>query len=240
MPAWRATAQILLVEDDAIIREIVAVYLRGNSYQVEEVSDAKSALDSFTARAFDLIIVDINLPDGSGLDLVDRLRQERDVAVIFMTSLGSPGYRVRGLESGDDYIVKPIEVRELLARVRAVMRRYRRQPEVAAVAASGPVIEIGGWMLDLVRRELADPLATLIKLTRAEFDLFAALVQAGGVPLSRDYLVEVVSSANADTQERTIDVLVGRIRKKLASASQPAPQILTQKGEGYRFAAPRS
>ena len=239
MPALPATTRILIVEDDAIVREIVAAYLRGNGFDTEEADDAGSARHSFAARPFDLIIVDINLPDESGLELVEWFRRRRDVAIIFMTSLGSPGYRVRGLEAGDDYIVKPVEVRELLARVRAVMRRYRRQPP-SLIASSGPVIEIAGWMLDLVRRELVDPLATLITLTRAEFDLFAALVQADGVPLSRDYLVEVVSSANADTQERTIDVLVGRIRKKLASASQPAPQILTQKGEGYRFAGPPS
>lgn len=234
-------ATILIVEDDAIVRDIVARYLERNDFAAESVGDARNALARFDSRHFDLVIVDVNLPDVSGFDLVEKLRARRDVAVIFMTGLGSPAARVRGLESGgDDYIVKPVEVRELLARVRAVLRRYRQQPAASAQYANVPVIEFQGWTLDLMRRELADPNGALVRLTRAEFDLFAALVQAGSTPLSREYLIEVVSSAESDTKARTIDVMVSRIRKKLAAAAPPTPLIVTKAREGYRFEAPAS
>jgi two-component system torCAD operon response regulator TorR len=231
------TARILIVEDDPIVRNVVTAYLCANGFETDIAADAATARAKVVAGGFDLALVDVNLPDGSGFDLVERLRRHHDIAVIYMTSLGSSNARVRGLESGgDDYIVKPVEVRELLARVRAVLRRYQRvaapPPQVGV-----PVIEFSGWTLDLVRRELADPSGTLIRLTRAEFDLLAALVQAGGAALSRDYLLEVVSSAESDTKARTIDVMVSRIRKKLGTASSP-PRIVTQLGAGYRFEAP--
>lgn len=231
-----ANATILVVEDDAIVREIVRSYLASNDIVVAEAADTATAQRLYAAGSFDLVLVDINLPDGSGFDLVDRLRQRRDCAVIYMTALGSPTYRLRGLENGDDYLVKPIDVRELLARVRAVLRRYRRVPRDDGWARL-PVIEFGAWTLDLVRRELAGP-AGIVRLTRAEFDLFAALVQAGNTPLSRDYLLEVVASAESDSKARTVDVMVSRIRRKLAAAGEPAPRIVTRQGEGYVFAPP--
>lgn len=241
MPTATGTARLLVVEDDVIVRDVVTRYLETNGFEVEGVASAAGAVAACGAQLFDLLIIDVNLPDGSGIDLAMRLRARRDTAVIFMTGLGSPDARVRGLDAGgDDYIVKPVEVRELLARVRAVLRRYRRQPAGKAPPLSVPVIEFQGWTLDLVRRELADPGGALVRLTRAEFDLFAALVQAAGRPLSRDYLLEVVSSAESGTKARTIDVMVSRIRKKLAAAEPPAPRIITQAREGYRFEAPAS
>lgn len=236
MPNTGGTARLLVVEDDSIVREVVTRYLESNGFDVEAVASAGAAMASDGARPFDLLIIDVNLPDGSGIDLAMRLRARRDTAVIFLTGLGSPDARVRGLESGgDDYIVKPVEVRELLARVRAVLRRYRRQVPLKVPVVTVPVIEFQGWTLDLMRRELADPAGALVRLTRAEFDLFAALVQAAGSPLSRDYLLEVVSSAESGTKARTIDVMVSRIRKKLGAAAPPAPRIVTQAREGYRF-----
>jgi two-component system torCAD operon response regulator TorR len=229
-------ARVLIVEDDAIIREIVTGCLAAEGFETVSVASAAAAGARLVAGGFDLALVDVQLPDGSGLELVERLRRQQDVAVIYMTGLGSPEARVRGLESGDDYIVKPVEVRELVARVRAVLRRYRRTP--APPVSTLPVLEFSGWTLDLVRRELADPAAALVRLTRAEFDLLAALVQAGGAPLGRDYLLEVVSSAESDTKARTIDVMVSRIRKKLAAAAPPVPLIITEPGAGYSFRMP--
>jgi two-component system torCAD operon response regulator TorR len=230
------TTRILIVEDDLIIRRIVVSFLRANGIDTVESGDAAGASAHFAAIPFDLVLVDVSLPDGSGFDLVDRMRRRRDCAFIYMTSLGSPEQRVRGLENADDYLVKPIEVRELLARIRAVLRRYRRvAPEPPAAA---PIIELSGWTLDFIRRELADPDGAIIKLTRAEFDLLAALAQANGTPLSRDYLVEVIASAEADTKERTIDVMVSRIRRKLKAAPQPSPHIATRTGLGYCFVPP--
>jgi len=139
--------------------------------------------------------------------------------------------RVRGLETGgDDYVVKPIDLPELSARVKAVLRRYRK-----TLAPSSQVISLSDWTLDLVRRELADSEGHLVNLTRGEFDLFAALVQASPMPLSRDYLLEVVASAEATTSLRTIDVMISRIRGKIENGPQASLKISTVRGSGYRF-----
>jgi two-component system torCAD operon response regulator TorR len=155
-----------------------------------------------------------------------------------MTSRGTSDDKVHGLEAGgDDYIVKPVDMRELLARVRAVLRRYSRpQPPLHGAAQ---VEAFSGWTLDLMRRELADAQGALVRLTRAEFDLFAALYQSGATPLHRDYLVEVVAAADAATKPRTVDVMISRIRRKLSQASQPSPVIVTRVGEGYLLELPK-
>ncbi|KPF67851.1 hypothetical protein IP88_12100 [alpha proteobacterium AAP81b] len=244
-----ASASILLVEDDAAVREVVLAFLVAAGFAVTAVADAASARARVERDSFDLAIVDVNLPDASGFALAPQLRARRDCAIIHLTSLGSTDYRLRGLESADDYLVKPVDMRELVARVKAVLRRTARAADAAAArlppaAARLPVIELGRWTLDLVRRELADPAGTVVRLTRAEFDLFAALVQAGGLPLARDYLLEVVASADSESNARTIDVMVSRIRRKLAAAAavpaSGAPRILTRQGEGYCYAAPEA
>lgn len=238
MPVAVPDARVLLVDADLRSRGFVAAYLRTNAMVAIEAGSVGSGLAIFVAQHFDIVIAEIDFADGSGFDMIRQMRSRRDCAVIFMTSQGSSGMHIKGLDSGaDDYVVKPIEVRELFARMRAVLRRYRRLPPQPPVHDAVPVIELGTWTLDLVRRELSDAAGELVRLTRAELDLLAALVQARGEPLSRDYLVEVVASAEADTKVRTIDVMVSRIRRKLAAASGAPPRILTQKGAGYRYAA---
>lgn len=229
MSSQLATANILVIEDDPIVRDVVAAFLENAGYAVISAVNASAAQLHFGRDPVDLAIVDVNLPDESGFQLVERLRRRHDCGIIYLTSLNGSADRLRGLEHGDDYLVKPVDGPELVARTRAVLRRVRGTARL-------PVIDLGGWMLDLVRRELADPDGVPVRLTRAEFDLFAALVQAAGMALSRDYLIEVVASAEAETGPRTIDVMVSRIRRKLASAPQPAPAILTRPGEGYAFA----
>jgi two-component system torCAD operon response regulator TorR len=231
-------ARVLLVEDDDISREITAAHLRKSGFAVSESSNASEALAHVRSdRGLQLYIVDVGLPDQIGFDLVEALRGELDRPVIFLTSHGKPVDRIRGLDSGgDDYVVKPVDLGELSARVRAVLRRYR----APAPSTRMPVLELGGWTLDLVRRELADQLGTDVGLTRGEFDLFAALVQAQGKVLSRDYLTEVVARTDGESSPRTIDVMVSRIRRKIASGAAPIPHILTARGQGYRFGSARS
>jgi two-component system torCAD operon response regulator TorR len=229
----RSGARVLVVEDDVVVREIAAGYLRQGGIDTVEARSTAAALACFGNQPIDLALVDVNLPDGLGFDLVRRIRAQRDTAVIYMTSRGAPDDKVHGLEAGgDDYIVKPVDMRELLARVRAVLRRYK-SPQAARVEA------FSGWTLDLTRRELADAKGTPVRLTRAEFDLFAALYQSGTVPLHRDYLVEVVAASDAATKPRTVDVMISRIRRKLAQASQPSPTVVTRTGEGYLLELPR-
>lgn len=224
-------ATILVVEDDIIVREIICAHLKTAGYATVTANNVASALAQFGAHRVELAIIDVNLPDGLGFDLAVALRKRRDCGVIYLTSRSAVDDLIAGFAAGgDDYIVKPADPRELSARVDAVLRRFRK-----SVVAVEKVIAFAGWTLDLVRRELADGDGLLVPLTRAEFDLFAALVQSGVSILDRSYLLEVVRSAETVTGSRSIDVLISRIRRKIARASKPAPQIVTYHGLGYSF-----
>ena len=230
------SVRILAIDDDQIVREVVAQSLRSEGFLVAEAGNAATALQLIAVESFDLLLVDLRLPDLSGFELVQRARTVRQTAVIYLTTSQVVEDCVRGLDSGgDDFLVKPVTARELAARVRAVLRRYQRAAERGTTTA---VIEFAGWTLDLVRRELADPDGNAIALTRGEFDLLAALAQSDRMPLSRDYLMEVVASHDATSNPRMIDVMVSKIRHKLRVAQQPAPAIMTVQGQGYRFQAP--
>jgi two-component system torCAD operon response regulator TorR len=222
-------AKTLLVEDDPIVREIITTSFRQAGWLIAAAPDAASALRLFESAPVDLVLADINLPDGSGRELVRRMQRLRDCAVIYVTSRGGAEDRLEGLRNGDDYVVKPVDVRELIARSLAVLRRYRLQQ---------PVMMLGGWSLDIVRRELANASGEIIHLTRAEFDLLAALAQSGDTVLSREYLLEVIASADSDTKLRTVDVLVSRIRRKLAAGGPAPPVVATVHARGYRLVRP--
>jgi len=229
-------SRVLIVEDDVVTREILSEFLRRETYDVLEAETVRDGYALATKERVDLLIVDLNLPDEPGFKLVESVKRNQDVGVIYVTASQTPEDRIYGLENGgDDFLFKPIDTRELLARIRAVMRRYRRSD--AAANARRNVIDLDGWTLDLVRRELADPTGGVVGLTRGEFDLFAALVQAAPTALTRDYLLEVAGSANGPTNIRMIDVMISKIRKKLSSGPYPAPKIMTINGLGYRFAA---
>lgn len=221
---------ILFVDDDIIAREIVATHLLLAGMSVVQASNMKTALIAAERQPFDLVVLDVNLPDGIGFDLAPRLQRQRDVPIIYITTRGAAEDRLRGLENGgDDYLIKPVDRREMLARIRVILRRRTRQ----IVAEREQVVAFGGWILDLVRRELTDANGACVPLTRAEFDLFAALYHSGPVPLHRDYLLEVVASAESTTKPRTIDVMISRVRRKLMAGSRPGPRIVTKTGEGY-------
>jgi two-component system OmpR family response regulator len=229
-------SRILIVEDDIVVREIIARHLQRDGFEAIEADSIANGERLFAERDIDLVIADINLPDGAGFDLVATMRRTRDVPVIYVTTRDASADRVHGLESGgDDYVIKPVDPDELQARIRAVLRRYNRPDQRLAQPES--VVAFAGWTVDLVRRELADPKGEVVNLTRAEFDLFAALMQTKAI-LSRDYLLEVVSSTNTTAKLRTIDVLVSRVRRKLAAAPGPAPRLVTVSGEGYRLDVP--
>lgn len=221
--------RVLLVEDDIIAREIAAAHLRWAGFDVTEASTVATALAATACRPFDLAVLDVNLPDGLGFDLASRLQHTRAMPIVYITSNGAIEDRLRGLETGgDDYLVKPFDHRELLARIRLVLRRHQPVGQERA-----RVVAFGGWIMDLVRRELTDANGSLVRLTRAEFDLFAALYHSGTTILDRDYLLEVVGSADTRTKLRTIDVMISRIRRKLADGSRAGPCIVTKRGEGY-------
>ncbi len=222
--------RVLVVEDDRIVREIVSTYLSAEGISVRSAASVETGIAEFRRGQFDLVIADINLPDGLGFDLIRVLRQHRDCAVIYLTSRSDHKDRVRGLENGgDDYLVKPVHLAELSARINAVMRRYRK-----SAAQATPVIDLSGSTLDLLRRELADKDGRLAPLTRGEFDIFSALIQASPVSLDRDYLLEVLATAESSASMRTIDVMISRIRAKIEPLGLPF-KIVTTRGSGYRI-----
>jgi DNA-binding response OmpR family regulator len=230
MEQGASSIRVLLVEDDQIVREIVSTYLLAEGISVRSATSVETGIGEFRRGHFDLVIADINLPDGLGFDLIRALRQHRDCAVIYLTSRADHKDRVRGLETGgDDYLIKPVHLAELSARIHAIMRRYRKS---AAQATS--VIDFSGSTLDLMRRELADKDGRLAPLTRGEFDIFSALIQARPVSLDRDYLLEVLATAESSASARTIDVLISRIRTKIEPLSLPF-RIVTTRGSGYRI-----
>lgn len=221
-----AAGKALVVEDDPIVGEIVVATLASQGIESIAVGSVAAGL---AADQPDLVIVDVNLPDGLGYDLVSALRRRYEAPVIYLTSRGAMKDRLRGFATGaDDYLIKPFDPAELAARVLAVLRRAQSDGRNARLIARGD------WTLDLVRRELASMSGELVALTRGEFDLLSALVQASPTPLDRAYLLEVVSSAEATAGPRTIDVMVSRIRAKVDAAGLVALRIVTVRGNGYR------
>jgi two-component system torCAD operon response regulator TorR len=181
----------------------------------------------------DLLFLDILLPDGDGIELAEEIRATSQVGIIFVTHRDADVDRIRGLEgAGDHYVTKPIDLRDLLARARSLLRRRAIERPASRTGSS---VRFRDWTIDLVRRELVGLDDTPIQLTRAEFDLLAALVDAQGQPLSRGYLIEVVSNRQSDVDVRTVDALVARLRRKLVGRSD-RPVIATVTGVGYRIA----
>ena len=220
---------VLLVDDDPEIRVLVTQYLREHGLQVIAAADARAMAAALTSDHVDLILLDIMLPGKDGLTLCREVRAERNLPVIFLTALSEESDRVLGLEMGaDDYLAKPFSPRELLARIRAVLRRSSSQLAVHAVAENERYL-FAGWQLDPGRRELLDADGVLISLTGGEFDLLLAFVRNPQRVLNRDQLLELTKGRTAEPFDRSVDVQLSRLRKKLKGG----PLIKTVRGGGY-------
>ena len=226
-----AQERALIVEDDPITRAMLASYFSREGYQTMAVGDLGAARAALVERATDLMLLDIMLPDGDGIDFAREIRRGNAIGIIFVTQRNRDADRIRGLEAaGDDYVTKPINLRELLARVRALCRRRGLDRRFQA---DDTVLTFDAWIIDLKRRELSVRNGGVVRLTRGEFDLLAALALARGEVLTRDYLAEVVSNRALDVTPRTVDALVARLRRKLELAiGRPCP-IRTVTGTGY-------
>lgn len=227
--------RILIVEDEAVTRDLLATLLR-KEYAVTAVGDAASAIKSLAGGAFDLLVLDLNLPDGDGLALARQLGPRPGPAVIMVTSRSDDVDRIIGLELGaDDYITKPFNPRELMARVKAVLRRLQA-PAPAGTPQTPAAIGFDGWTLDTASRSLRDPRGRDVHLTRAEFDLLVVLASRTGRAQTRDQLLDAIAGRESAPFDRTIDVLIARLRRKIETDPKSPKLILTMPGFGYKFA----
>ena len=223
---------ILLVEDETAITDPLAEALEREGFSARVAGTAAEALEMAASQPPDLVLLDIGLPDGSGLDVCRTLRQSSDVPVIMLTARGSEADRVAGLELGaDDYVVKPFSAREVTARVRAVLRR------ASGGGGQGQAIEIGGLRLDPERHA-----ATLdgeeLELSRKEFGLLQTLMERAGRVITRQALIEEVWDMNWFGSTKTLDVHMSGLRKKLGDDAADPRYIHTVRGIGFRFTAP--
>ena len=226
---------IILVEDEVSTRALLSAYLRTEGFKIVDVGNGEAFWRAFDSHDADLVILDINLPDTDGLSLARQIRARSDAGIIFSTVRNDDIDRVLGLEvGGDDYVTKPLNLRELLARIRAVLRRR----SVAQQLVNRTVRKLGPWYVDLTRREITDEHGVPLRLTRGEFDLLAAMVAAGCRPVSRDYLLDVVSQRSAEIGERSVDTIISRLRRKLESDRTKPQLIVTRHGYGYQLGMP--
>lgn len=226
---------ILLVEDDPALRTLTARAVQQNGYQVRPAASAPEMWVAFDAGPIDLVLLDVMLPGTNGLDLCRQLRQRSDVPIIFISAKGSETDRVVGLELGaDDYLAKPFSTRELIARVRAVLRRGqldRRHGD-----GGHGLARFAGWTVNFPRRELLSPSGAVIDLTGAEFDLLSSFLENPQRVIARERLIELSRTRLGDATDRSVDVLVSRLRRKLSHKDSSAP-IVTVRGVGYMFSA---
>jgi len=222
--------RLIVVEDDPVTRAMIAGYFTDNNFEVVEAKGCADCRSALKTRA-DLVFIDVQLPDGDGFELAKEVQTLSSAGIIFVTRRDTEVDRILGLEvAGDHYVTKPINLRDLLARARSLLRRREIEREASR---SDTVIMFGNWVIDLTRRELTEVGGKPVALTRAEFDLLAALVGADGRPLSREYLIEVVSNRQSEVDVRTVDALIARLRRKLVGGDQPV--ITTVTGIGYKL-----
>ena len=232
-PQTTTAPTIVLVEDDPPLRTLTARALREHGYLVRPAATGAEMWVTLEGGPVDLIILDVMLPGTSGIDLCRMIRERSRVPVIFISAKGSETDRVVGLELGaDDYLAKPFGTRELIARVRAVLRRGGGSDPAAHQPKS--LIRFDGWTVSLPRRELLSPTGAVIDLTGAEFDLLVSLCDHAGRVIARERLIELSRARLGDSSDRSIDVLVSRLRRKLSTDGHQAP-IVTVRGVGYMF-----
>lgn len=232
----RTLPRVIVVEDEADIREPLAQYLARSHFQVTAVDSAEAARRALASGACDLLIIDIMLPGEDGLSLTREVRTTTDIPVMLVTARTETVDRIVGLELGaDDYICKPFDARELVARMRTVLRRVRRPVEVEA--ATGARFSFGEWTLDTDARALSRRDEAARVLTTGEFRLLQALVRHPGRVLSRDQLLDLTAGRDADPFDRSIDNQISRLRRRLEDDPRAPRWIKTVWGAGYMLAA---
>ncbi len=226
---------ILVVEDDRETRTLIAKYLRNNACNVTAVSDGREMARAMADHRVDLIILDVMLPGEDGLSLCRKVRSEAQTPIIMLTARGEDVDRIVGLEMGaDDYLPKPFNPRELLARINAVLRRQATAQAASSIEGAS-TLTFEGWRIDLRLRELRNPEGARVAVTSAEFDLLRTFCERPGRVLSRDSLLDLTQGRATGSFERSIDVLVSRIRRKIEQNPQDPTIIKTVRSGGYLF-----
>jgi two-component system OmpR family response regulator len=233
-------AHVLVVEDDAAMRHLIARMLRENGFRLTVARDGREMWEALRNTAIDLVLLDVMLPGQSGIDLLRALRSERaSLPVVMVTARGSEADRVLGLELGaDDYLPKPFGRPELLARIRAVLRRARQSadaPEKPDARSTFTGLRFNGWTVDQARREVLTPDGAVVELSGAEYDLLLAFLEHPHRVLARDQILELSRGRLADPNDRSVDVLVSRLRRKLEGKDSQTAIIKTVRGAGYMF-----
>ena len=231
-------SHILVVDDEPDIRELMETYLTGEGYRTSTAENGEMLRRLLAQEPVDLVILDLGLPGEDGLSLTRYLREHYDTPVIIVTGKGETVDRIIGLEVGaDDYIAKPFDLRELLARVRSVLRRTQRRTE-RETAKAGDNVRFAGWLLDLGGHRLLSPEGKEVPLTTGEFNLLSVFVHHPNRVLSRDELLELTHHREAGPFDRSIDVQIGRLRRKIEEDPEYPTLIKSVRAAGYIFTSP--
>lgn len=232
-----APDHILVVDDDREIRSLLGEYLQKQGYRVTAVADGKGLRAAMVNSHPDLVILDLMLPGEDGLSLCRELRAKSELPVIMLTARGDQTDRIVGLEIGaDDYVAKPFSPRELLARIKSVLRRARALPENLKREESG-LFRFAGWTLDAATRNLTSPQGVVVALSGTDYRLLRIFVDHPNRVLNRDQLIDLMLSRDAGPYDRAIDVQVSRLRQRLGEDAKEPAIIKTVRGQGYVLAA---
>jgi DNA-binding response OmpR family regulator len=229
---------VLALDDDPSIRDLLTDYLSQNGLRVTALENSFTLAETLSREAIDLIVLDLRLPGEDGMQIMHRLRERSSIPILLLTGIAEEADRVMGLELGaDDYLTKPFSPRELLARIRALLRRARAQAPVAARVDEVRAWRFGDWELNVGLRKLRTAEGRIVELTNGEFSLLTAFLSAPQRILSRDQLLELSRLHNAEVYDRSIDVQILRLRRKIEVDPARPHYIRTERGAGYVFDA---
>jgi len=232
---------VLIVDDDREIRELVSGYLKKNGLRATAVADGRQMRNFLEGDTVDLIVLDVMMPGDDGLVLSRELRagKHKAIPIIMLTARSDEMDRILGLEMGaDDYLSKPFSARELLARIKAVLRRARMLPPNLQISEAGQLLRFGQWKLDTTARHLIDADGTVIALSGAEYRLLKVFIDHPQRVLNRDQLLNLTQGREAELFDRSIDLLVSRVRQRLGDDAREPTYIKTVRSEGYVFSVP--
>ena len=229
---------ILVIDDDPAIRELIVEYLSDNDMRVSAGSSGREMFELIEREAIDLVLLDLKLPGEDGMQLARTLRERATIPIILLTGRKEEADRVMGLELGaDDYVTKPFSPRELLARLRAVLRRYQVQTTLPERDTTRRAFRFSGWELNLRTRRLLSPSGNSVELSNGELSLLNALCRAPRRVLTRDQLLSMSRLHEAEVYDRSIDVQIRRLRLKIEADAANPVLIVTERGAGYQLAS---